>query len=239
MIAEQSDSECVDDDEAGGSEEEGGGTEEELEQNDGRPSFSGWSNEESDGKRSRSDGDTIGDSPALQRLAALERTIAEQSDSEGVDDDEAGGSEEEGGGTEEELEQNDESGMEGSSFGGVGGAILANDDDQWNDGRPYFSCWTQRGNWTLHGYTWWRATFPSSTVLERVTECLRANAWCYSMDLTLVCIACTPARLVPHTPRYSHPQHSRRACEEMRGYVAMRLHWADGRQPPARSSATP
>ena len=33
--------------------------------------------------------------PALQRLAELERTIAEQSDSDGVDDDEAGGNEEE------------------------------------------------------------------------------------------------------------------------------------------------
>ena len=95
------------------------------------------------------------------------------------------------GGTESGMEgstfadggSDSESGMEGSSFGEGGGAIRANDDDLFS-GRPYFSCWSQRGNWTLHGYTWWRATFPSSTLLERVTECLRANAWCYSMDLS-------------------------------------------------------
>ena len=49
-----------------------------------------------------------------------------------------------------------------------------------------FSCWSARGNWTLHGYTWHEAhNHHGVSLLERVRGCLEANAWCWDMDFTL------------------------------------------------------
>ena len=133
-------------------------------------------------------------SPALQRLAELEREIAEESDGErsrsdgdtiGVspalqrlaelertiaEQSDSEGVDDDEAGTEEELEQNDD--------------------------RPSFSCWSTRGNWTLHGYTWYQANSTAGTELfERVKQCLLDNDWCYNIDFS---------NAVPHSSSWFH-----------------------------------
>ena len=102
-----------------------------------------------------------------------------------------------------------------------------------DDGRPPFSCWTSRGNWTLHGIDWLK-TCPGHygmPIEERVRICLVANPWCWDIDFSDARAASptwfhiTPTTLTPTIAAIlaSHVTHAARSdWEGLRGTARQR-----------------